>query len=201
MHAALAQNMRGHGGRRCLAVHAGDDDSTFARHDCGQRFRAADERFPSSTRAGEDRIVVPDRGRENHQLGIVRIARAVWRMETQPEPLQSVRFERAHFVGAAHVVPQFEEERGDPAHPASRDPDQVNPVALAREQCLQIDLRGERHDSVAYIFPSFPRRARLRFSVRAPRNSPTCAAVCPRPRSAREFSGRANRRRYLIPSE
>ena len=78
MRPALAQNVRRHRGGRRLAVHAGDDDSAFACHDRGQRFRAADERLSSSAPAREDRIVVLDRRRKNHQLSIVRIARAVW---------------------------------------------------------------------------------------------------------------------------
>ena len=44
-------------------------------------------------------------------------------------------------------------------------------MLLARQELLQIDFRGERHDWVAYIFPSFPRPARPRFSARAARNS------------------------------
>ena len=44
-------------------------------------------------------------------------------------------------------MPELEQERGDAAHPAAGHADQMNPVMLARQQFLQIEFRGERHDS------------------------------------------------------
>ena len=68
------------------------------------------------------------------------------RVKAQSEPLQTIDFERADLVRAAHLVPELEQKRGDPAHPAAGYTDQMNPVPLARQEFWQIDFRGERHD-------------------------------------------------------
>ncbi len=198
---SFAQDMRRHGGSRRLAMHARDHDPAFARHDRRQRLGPADKLPIRFTRAHEDRILLLDRRRKDHHFGSVRIFRSMLRVETKTQPLQAVGFKRADLVGAAHFMPELEQERRDAAHPAPRHSHQVNPVMLARQELLQIDFRGERHDWVAYIFPSFPRRARLRFSAPEPRNFPPSPAVWPGRRLTPGFSGRADRPRDRTLSE
>src|SRR5438046_8455194 len=98
-------------------------------------------------------------------------------------------------------MPKLEQKRSDATHPAPRHPDEMNPVMLADEELLQIDFRGERHDWVVYIFPSFPQRGRLRFWAPGSRNSPTFEGVCPDLRRSPGYSGRADRPRDRPPSK
>src|SRR6476619_5029582 len=107
--------------------------------------------------------------------------------ETQPEALEPIDLPRFAFVRTTHVVPQFEEQCRDPAHPASGDTDQVNAVALTRQHLLEIEVRGERHDWVAYIFPSFQPRARRHFSAPGARKLPPTSVAPGVGRGAREF--------------
>ena len=58
------------------------------------------------------------------ELGIARVFGAMLRDESADQPLQPIRLERADFVGAAHLVPELEQKRGDAAHPAAGDADQ-----------------------------------------------------------------------------
>ena len=50
MQSALAQDVRRHGGRRRLPMHAGDDDAALPAHDRGERFGPAQRRFPARAR-------------------------------------------------------------------------------------------------------------------------------------------------------
>src|SRR2546423_10826619 len=75
----------------------------------------------------------------------------------------------------------------------------MNPMALARQHLLEIQVRGERHDSIAYIFPSFRPRARPRFSAPAAPQLPRNAEADWDSRLAREFSARAIRPSGRIP--
>ncbi len=133
MQSALAQNVRGHGGRCRLAVHPGDDNSALARHDRGERPRTAHRRLAGKTRAGENRIVVLDRRRKYHERSVMAVFDTMLFVETQTEPLQPIRLERADFIGAADVVPELEQQRRNPAHAAAGHADQMDPVPLLRE--------------------------------------------------------------------
>src|ERR1041385_6478550 len=113
--------------------------------------------------------------------------------ETQAESLQAIDLPRLRLVRTADGVPELKEQRGDPAHPAAGDADEMNSMPLARQHLLEIQVRGERHDSIAYIFPSFRPRARPRFSAPNARKLPRNAEADPDSRSAREFSPRAIR--------
>ena len=201
MRSALAQDVRRHRGSCRLAMHSRDDDPAFARHDRGQRLRATHEWFTRSPRAHEDRIVLLDRRRKNHHFVVVRILRTMLPMEAQSEPDQALGLDRADLVRPAHLMAKLEQKRGDAAHPTSRHADQMDAVSLPREQRWQIDFRGERHDSVAYTFPSFPPRGRLRFLAPVARNFGTCAAVWAGRRLTPQFSARATRSADRTPSK
>ena len=58
-------------------------------------------------------------------------------------------------VRTAHLMPEFEQKRGDPAHSAAGDTDEMNRGAA---RCVRIFCRSSsgarRHDRIAYIFPS-----------------------------------------------
>src|SRR5205085_9090264 len=123
-------------------------------------------------RGGADRIRFPNGGRINHEFGILRVFRAMLGPKTQADPLQPIDFSRFHLVRAADIVPQFQKQRGDPAHSAPSHPDEMNSMALARQHFWKIEFRGEHHDSIGYIFPSFRPRARPRFSAPAGRKLP-----------------------------
>ena len=134
MQPAFAQDMRRHGGRRRLAMHACDHDSALARHDRGQRLGAADQRLSASralTRIGFFSLIAEEKMTSSASFASFR---AMLRMKAQPQPLQAIDFERTDLVGTAHVMPELEQKRGDTAHPAPRHPHQVNPVMLAREE-------------------------------------------------------------------
>ncbi len=97
--------------------------------------------LPAARALDQDRIVVLDRRRKNHQFGVSRIFRAMLCMKAKSEPLQAIGLERADLVGAAHVMTELEQEGRDAAHPAPRHADQMNPVTLAREELLQDRLQ------------------------------------------------------------
>ena len=61
MQPAAAQNVRGHGRGRRLAVHPGDDDAALPAHDGGERFGATNGGDVAGERPGADRIVLLDR--------------------------------------------------------------------------------------------------------------------------------------------
>src|SRR2546423_3062506 len=113
--------------------------------------------------------------------------------KTQAEALQPIDFPRFHFVRTANIVPQFQQQRGDPAHPAAGHPDEMNPMPFAGQHLLEIEFRGERHGSIGYIFPSFRQRARPRFSARDARKLPPSAEAESDSRSTREFYASAIR--------
>ena len=108
-------------------------------------------------------------------VGCVRIFGAMFAVKAQAEPLQPIRLQRSDFIRAAHFMPELEQKRGDPAHPAAGHADEMHPMPLLRQNFLQISLRGAGHDRIGYIFPSFRPRARPHFSARDAQNFPTCA--------------------------
>ena len=56
----------------------------------------------------------------------------------QAQSLQPFHFERARFIRSAHLVAELEQKRGDPAHPASGDTDEMDRVPLAGKKARQI---------------------------------------------------------------
>src|SRR5437763_1165047 len=160
---------------------------------------ATHERLPGDRRRRADRVRLPDCGRINHQIGITGIFGPVLGAKTQPEPLQAIDFPRFYFVRTANVMSQLEEQGRDAAHPAAGHADEMNPMALARQHLLQIQFRGEHHDLVAYIFPSFRPRARPRFSARDARKLAPSAEADSDARSTRESFARAIRPSGRIP--
>jgi hypothetical protein len=133
-------------------MHADDNDAEFPAHDCGERFRAAQQQFFMRARIDQDRVLVSDGGGMNDDLGCARVFRAVLAAKLQTELLQSIGFERSDFIGTTYLVTELEQKRRDPAHPAARDADKMNAVPFLREQFLQIGFRRARHEWC--IFPS-----------------------------------------------
>ena len=201
MQAAFAQNVRRHRGRRRLAVHPRDDDPALAEHDRGERFGAADGGNFAGPRVRQDRVVFLDRRRKNNQLGAFSVFRPMRRREAKSELREPLRLERARFVGAAHVVPEFEEKRSDSTHSAAGDADQMDRVPFLGEEFWEIEVRRRRRHVADRISPSFRRPNWPRFSARALRRWPT-SCEGRRGRSVnRGFFGRAIRPRARIPSK
>ena len=122
--------------------------------------------------------------------------------ESQAELREPLGFERARLVRAAHIVPELEQERGDSAHPAPGNADQMDRVPLLGEEFLEIEFRRRRRHGADCIFPSFRRPIRPRFSARA---RAACSAmvrsVCGIAQQVADFSARAVRPRTPIPSK
>src|SRR4030095_7903363 len=68
MQATAAQNVRRHRCRGRFSMHARDDDSAFAEHDCGEGFSAANRGNLARTRVRQNRVVLLNRGGKNDQL-------------------------------------------------------------------------------------------------------------------------------------
>ena len=77
MQTAFPQHMRSHRGRRGFAVHSNNENSALSRHDCSERFGAADSSLSVFPRAFQDRIVRFDGGRINNELGVPSIRGAM----------------------------------------------------------------------------------------------------------------------------
>ena len=85
---------------------------------------------------------------------VVRIFGAMFAVKVQTEQLQPIRLERSDFIRTAHFMPELEQKRGDPAHAAAGDADEMHAMPLLRQNFLQISLRCAGHDWIGYIFPS-----------------------------------------------
>ena len=72
-------------------------------------------------------------------------------MEAQSESLQAIGFQRAHTIRAADLVSELEQERGNSAHPAPGDADQMNAMPLLRQAFLQVNFGRERHGICVYL--------------------------------------------------
>jgi hypothetical protein len=49
-------------------VHSSDDDTAFAAHDCGQRFRATHDRLSAIARADKNWVVASDCRRKDNEI-------------------------------------------------------------------------------------------------------------------------------------
>ena len=174
MQPAVAQDVRRHRRSRRLAVHAAITMPFLPVHDRGERIRAAHQRLPGERRGRADGVFLPNRGRENNQVGIRRVLRPMLGLEAQAErcsrSISSVRTLSEPLTS----WPSSSKRAAMPLIPLPATPIEMNAMALPRQHLLQIEFRGERHDSIGYIFPSFRPRARPRFSARDARNLPPC---------------------------
>src|SRR6266513_1025846 len=138
MQAAFAQNVRGHGRGGGLSMHSSNDDAAFPAHNGGKRLGPARLGFVRLTCTRQNRVVhLYGRGK-NYQLGLARIFGTVLWMKLQAQTLQSIRFLRANFIRTCDLVAEFQQQRGQPAHPASGYTDEMNSVSLVREKFREI---------------------------------------------------------------
>src|SRR5690242_16587107 len=95
---AAAQDMCRHRRGGGLAMHSGDDNAALAKHYRRQGFGSANRWYPAHAGIEQDRIVLPDRRRENNQLRITGVLGPVRGGETQPELREPLGLERLHLV-------------------------------------------------------------------------------------------------------
>ena len=96
-------------------------------------------------------------------------------VKMQTEPLQAIGFLRADFIRTTDFVPELEQKRGQPAHPAPGHADEMNFVPRVSEHLCKIDIKLRGHGS--YIFPSLQRRGSPHLSARGANNFQTSAEV------------------------
>ena len=116
IHAAHAQDVRGHRGGRRLPVHAADDDALLAVQHRRQRVGAAHH-----VAARADRLVVfgiprPDGGGVDDEIGVRDVRRVVVLVKVEAERLEPRDLDVHRLVRAAHLVAEREQEPGDAAH-------------------------------------------------------------------------------------
>src|ERR1700730_9565914 len=138
MQSAFAQNVRGHGRGRRLAVHTSDDDAAPSAQDRGERFGATHGRFALIARTDQNWIVDLDRRGKNNQLSVFCMFGFMFSMKAQAESLQSIRLLRAQFVGAANFVAKFEQERSHTTHATAGDANEMDLVPLARKKLAKV---------------------------------------------------------------
>ena len=107
-------------------MHPGDHNAALGFHDCGDRFRAAEQRFSGTSCSHENWILVFYRGRKNNDLGRVRVLRQMLFVKSKAKSLKSIGLCGRNFVRAANRVPQFDQETRKSAHTTSRNTDKVN---------------------------------------------------------------------------
>src|SRR6266403_3620105 len=103
------------------------------------------------------------------------------RVKIQTEPLQAIGLLRADFIRTTDVVPELEQKRGQPAHPAPGYADEMNFAPRPRKRAGKIDIKRCGHGS--YISPSLQRRDSPHLSARGANNFQTSAEVSARHRS------------------
>ena len=184
-------------------MHARDDDPAFAEHDRGERFRAANGGSLADARVCQDRVVLLDRGGKNDQIRHRRrLLPDAGEKKRRPSCCEPIRLEGARLVRSTHFMPELEKERGDSAHPAAGDADQMDRVPLLGEEFLKVDLRRRRVIWLTVSFHRFDDQSGRVSSARARSVFPTCVRRTDGiARSNREFFAQANRPRARLPAK
>ena len=107
-------------------MHPANHDPAFAAHDRSQCIRA-----PHHVALGAQGLVIlrvarPDGRRKDDQICVADVRCVLAEMKLQAETLQPPDLDGAHFIGAADLVAQREEQAADAAHPRTGDADEVN---------------------------------------------------------------------------
>src|ERR1700757_1418365 len=82
MQPAFTKHMCRHRGRGCLAMHSRDHNAALGLHDCGDGFRAPEQRSSQTARRKENWIVVLDCRRKNNEVGSDRMLAEMLVMKT-----------------------------------------------------------------------------------------------------------------------
>jgi catechol 2,3-dioxygenase-like lactoylglutathione lyase family enzyme len=121
-----AQDMGGHGRGRGFSVHPADHHSLLAGHHGGQDFGSACHRFFKSQRRIKGRIAGMDRGRKNHQFGIVNEAGAVGRLKVESFASQTFDFLGVDLVRTTDTMTERQKKSCNATHPGTGYSDEVD---------------------------------------------------------------------------
>jgi len=147
MRAGGAKNVGRHGRDSRLAVHARDEDSLFSKHQSGECVGTAHHRFVQAFSRIEGGISFADRGGINDQLRIDHVLGTLRGAEIQTKRLQSLDLHGVDFVGTADLMPECEQQAGNPAHAGPCHADEMDPARRAMQKLCQF-LRRHHFASV-----------------------------------------------------
>jgi len=122
----VAENGCRHGGGGGLAVCAGNGDAVLHPHQLGQHLRPGDDRYVQPPGLDNLRIVVVDRGGDDHHIHVLQVFRLVADADPCTEAGEPLGDFGGAQIGAGNLVPQIEEHFGDAAHADAADADEVN---------------------------------------------------------------------------
>ena len=120
------QDVRGKRGGRRLAMRPRDNDALFPEHDRGECLGPSEERDATLHRLIVGGIARLDRARVDHDVGADDRLGGMRTGKAETRLLEALRLARSHLVRSRNVVPEAQEERGEPAHARAGHTDEVD---------------------------------------------------------------------------
>ncbi len=114
-------------------MRAGDRDAALQAHQLGQHFGAAHHRQALHASRDEFGIVLLDRRRHHHDLGVAEIFGAVSDGDLHALVAQPFDVGAVGLVGALHGVAEIHQHLGDAAHADAADADEMHRTDVARQ--------------------------------------------------------------------
>ena len=141
------------GGRRRLAVRAGDRDRRVQPHDLAQHVGAADDGQPAAARLLQLGIVGLDRGRDHQHLRLAQILGLVADADRHAHAAQALHVGVLGNVRALHAVAHAVQDLGDAAHADAADADEMDGAGIQGldPQAAAAGLHRWGHSTVSVV--------------------------------------------------
>ena len=151
--AAGIEHRGDHRGRRGLAVRAADRDRPFEPHQLAQHLGAPHHRHEAGARRQHLGIVLLDRRRHDHDLGVADIVGAMADLDLDAELGEAARVGAVGEVAALHLVAEIVQHLGDARHADAADADEMDEADIERQRPHAATPDGDR-EGVAIRSPT-----------------------------------------------